>query len=106
MTLDNFAALLIQPSVGAYSDRLRTRMGRRMPFLLIETPLAALAFGLIPLAVVLPLFVACTVSFMLTMAMWRTPVVVLMADVTSSQYRSQANGITSFMAVWEQSLVH
>jgi MFS family permease len=34
---------------------------------------------------------------MLTMALWRTPVVALMVDVTPSQFRSQANGITSFM---------
>jgi MFS family permease len=97
MTLDNFFALLIQPPVGSYSDRLRTRWGRRLPFVMVGVPVAALAFGLIPLAAVLPLFVACTVTFMLTMAFWRTPIVALMADVTPSQYRSQANGITSFM---------
>ncbi|NMC79990.1 MAG: SLC45 family MFS transporter, partial [Chloroflexi bacterium] len=28
MTLDNIAALLIQPPVGAWSDRLRTPIGR------------------------------------------------------------------------------
>ena len=33
MTLDNIAALLIQPPVGAWSDRLRTPIGRRMPFI-------------------------------------------------------------------------
>ena len=32
MTLDNIAALFIQPPVGAWSDRLHTRIGRRMPF--------------------------------------------------------------------------
>ncbi len=50
MTLDNIAALLIQPPVGAWSDRLRTPIGRRMPFILVGAPLAAIAFGLIPLA--------------------------------------------------------
>ena len=29
MSLDNIAALFIQPAVGAWSDRLRTRLGRR-----------------------------------------------------------------------------
>src|SRR5690606_1201129 len=38
MTLDNIAALFIQPSVGAWSDRLRTPIGRRMPFILIGAP--------------------------------------------------------------------
>ncbi|OQY32271.1 MAG: hypothetical protein B6I38_04830 [Anaerolineaceae bacterium 4572_5.1] len=74
MTLDNIAALFIQPSVGAWS-----------------------AFGWIPLASVLPLFVAGTSTLLLSMALWRTPVVALMPDITPSRYRSQANGIINFM---------
>jgi maltose/moltooligosaccharide transporter len=97
MTLDNIAALFIQPAVGAYSDRLRTRLGRRLPFVALGAPVAAAAFGLIPLAGVLPLFVACTMTLLFSMALWRTPVVALMSDVTPSPNRSQANGITNFM---------
>ena len=97
MTLDNIAALLIQPPVGAWSDRLRTPIGRRMPFILIGAPVGALAFGLIPLASVLPLFVACTSTLLLSMAFWRTPVIALMPDITPSRFRSQANGIINFM---------
>ena len=97
MTLDNIAALFIQPPVGAWSDRLRTPIGRRMPFILIGAPIGALVFGLIPLAAVLPLFVACTSTLLLSMAFWRTPVVALMPDITPSQFRSQANGIINLM---------
>src|SRR5512144_940731 len=97
MTLDNIAALFIQPPVGAWSDRLRTPIGRRMPFILIGAPFGALAFGIIPIAAVLPLFVACTSTLLLSMAFWRTPVVALMPDITPSQYRSQANGIVNLM---------
>ena len=97
MTLDNIAALFIQPPVGAWSDRLRSPIGRRMPFILIGAPVGALAFGLIPLAAVLPLFVACTSTLLLSMAFWRTPVVALMPDITPSRYRSQANGIINLM---------
>ncbi|MCP4139787.1 MAG: SLC45 family MFS transporter [Chloroflexi bacterium] len=97
MTLDNIAALFIQPSVGAWSDRLRTKIGRRMPFLLIGAPISAAAFGWIPLASVLPLFVAGTTTLLLSMALWRTPVVALMPDITPSPKRSQANGIINFM---------
>ena len=50
MTFDNIAALFIQPPVGAWSDRLRTKIGRRMPFILIGAPVGAIAFGLIPIA--------------------------------------------------------
>ena len=68
MTLDNIAALLIQPPVGAWSDRLRSPMGRRIPFLLIGAPITGVAFGLIPLPAVLPLFVACTSTLLLSAA--------------------------------------
>jgi maltose/moltooligosaccharide transporter len=97
MTLDNIASLLIQPPVGALSDRIRTPIGRRMPFILVGAPLGAFAFGIIPIAAVLPLFVACTSTLLLSMAMWRTPVAALMPDVIPSQFRSQANGIINFM---------
>jgi maltose/moltooligosaccharide transporter len=97
MALDNIAALLIQPPVGALSDRLRTPIGRRMPFLLIGAPIGAAAFGILPLAAVLPVFIACTMTLILSMALWRTPVVALMPDITPSKYRSQANGVINFM---------
>lgn len=97
MTLDNIAALLIQPPVGAWSDRLRTPIGRRMPFILVGAPVAALAFGLIPVVSALPIFVACTSTLLLSMALWRTPVVALMPDITPSKFRSQANGVINFM---------
>ncbi len=97
MTLDNVAALLIQPAVGAWSDRLRTPIGRRMPFILIGAPLAAIAFILLPKSQSLWLFFSAAVMLLLSMAVWRTPVVALMPDITPSKYRSQANGIINFM---------
>src|SRR5574339_697743 len=97
MPLDNIAALFIQPPVGAWSDRLRTPIGRRLPFILAGAPITALAFGFIPLASVLPLFVACTSTLLLSAALWRTPVIALMPDITPSEKRSQANGIINFM---------
>ncbi|GAP14033.1 Na+/melibiose symporter [Longilinea arvoryzae] len=97
MTLDNIAAFLIQPPVGAWSDRLRTPIGRRMPFILIGAPIGAIAFGLIPLANILPLFVACTSTLLVSMAFWRIPVIALMPDITPSRFRSQANGIINMM---------
>lgn len=97
MTLDNIAALSIQPPVGVWSDRLRTPLGRRLPFMVLGAPISAVAFGLIPIAASLPFFVACTSALLLSMAFWRTPVVALMPDITPSRYRSQANGIVNFM---------
>ncbi len=41
---------LIMPPAGYYSDRLRTRWGRRIPLLLIATPFATLFLALTPFA--------------------------------------------------------
>lgn len=97
ITLDNTAALLIQPPVGVWSDKLRTPIGRRMPFILFGAPVAAIAFAFLPLVSVLPLFVLCTSTLLVCMALWRTPVMALIADVTPSPLRSQASGIVGFM---------
>ena len=97
MTLDNIAALFIQPAVGAWSDRLRTPIGRRMPFILIGAPIAAVAFFILPNTMSLPVFFFAASLLLLAMAIWRTPVVALMPDITPSKFRSQANGIINFM---------
>ncbi len=97
MTLDNIAALVIQPYIGALSDRLRTPIGRRMPFILVGAPIAAVAFALVPAAQALPLFMASIGAMLLAMAVFRTPVIALMPDITPSQFRSQANGVINFM---------
>jgi Na+/melibiose symporter-like transporter len=97
MTLDNIAALFIQPTVGVWSDSLKTRIGRRLPFILIGAPIAAVAFIFLPLAKVLPLFFIAALTLLLSMALWRTPIVALMPDITPSKFRSQANGIINLM---------
>lgn len=97
MVLDNMAALLIQPAVGAWSDKLRTPIGRRMPFILVGAPIGAVVFGLLPAISLLPLFVICAGVMLVSMAFWRTPVIALMPDITPSEYRSQANGIINLM---------
>lgn len=107
MTLDNIAALFLQPVIGSISDRTRTKIGRRLPFMLTGAPLAGIAFAFAPLVAIpmlnipenarLPLFVVCTMTFMISMAIWRTPVVAFMPDVTPSRFRSQANGVINFM---------
>jgi Na+/melibiose symporter-like transporter len=97
MTLDNIVALLIQAPVGAWSDRLRTPLGRRLPFILVGAPIAALAFALVPLADRLPVFVASTMTVMVAMALWRVPFMALMPDLTPSPLRSRANGVLSLM---------
>jgi Na+/melibiose symporter-like transporter len=95
--LDNIAALIIQPTLGVFSDRLRSPIGRRLPFIVVGAPLAAAMFGLIPYAQVLPLFIFSCITLLLAMAFWRTPVVALMPDITPSDQRSPANGVINLM---------
>jgi maltose/moltooligosaccharide transporter len=97
MTLDNIAALFIQPWIGALSDRTHTRWGRRMPYIIFGAPIAAVAFAFIPFATVLPLFTLTIIVMLLAMAVFRTPVIALMPDITPSPLRSKANGVINLM---------
>jgi maltose/moltooligosaccharide transporter len=98
MTFDNIAAILLIPFFGALSDRTWTRFGRRMPFLLISVPIAALFFAIIPyvgfsLAVLIPVIIIMNIA----MSAFRAPAIALMPDLTPSVYRSKANGIVNLM---------
>ncbi|MEP6755316.1 MAG: MFS transporter, partial [Chthonomonadales bacterium] len=46
--------IVIQPVIGAWSDRLRTKLGRRRPFMLAAIPLCSIFMILTPLAANLP----------------------------------------------------
>jgi len=100
MTVDNIFAILLLPFLGALSDRTRTRLGRRRAYILAGAPLAMLFFFLIPYARLfenLALMMFTIILMNLSMALFRTPVVALMPDITPSHFRSQANGIINFM---------
>jgi len=92
MTVDNIFAILLLPFLGALSDRTRTRLGRRRPYILAGAPLAMLFFLLIPYARLfenLALMMFTIIIMNLAMALFRTPVVALMPDITPSHFRSQ-----------------
>lgn len=100
MTIDNFFAILMLPYIGTLSDQTRTKLGRRKPYILIGAPLGALFFALIPFckdigSLGLMMFVIILMNF--SMALFRSPVIALMPDITPSEKRSQANGIINFM---------
>ena len=97
MTIDNFFGVIFQPLIGAWSDNTRTRIGRRMPWIAIGLPLCAIIFSLVPLQQTLFAFMAVIILFNLIMALWRSPVISLMPDVTPAPLRSEANGIINMM---------
>jgi MFS family permease len=97
MTIDNYIALFLQPYIGNRSDRTNTRYGRRMPYLLIGIPSAALFFALIPFHTSLVTLVIFMVCMNLSMAIFRSPTIALMPDITPHSKRTKANGIINFM---------
>ena len=100
MTFDNIFAILMLPVIGAMSDQTRTKFGRRKPYIMVGAPFAALFFVLIPIIKdlsILPLLMFIIILMNFFMAVFRSPVVALMPDVTPSKFRSQANGVINFM---------
>ncbi len=98
MTIDNIFAVVMLPYIGALSDLTRTRIGRRKPYIIAGAPPAALTFALIPLfkAELTPMMLTIIVMNF-SMALFRSPVIAFMPDITPSERRSQANGIINFM---------
>ncbi len=99
MTLDNVLAIFLIPIFSAYSDRINTKIGRRMPFIITMLPLAAVAFGLIPIAALSSLWALIALIFVLNLAKQavRGPVVALMPDMVPGDLRSEANGVINTM---------
>ncbi len=156
MALDNMLALILLPLFGLLSDRTRTRLGKRTPYIIIGTIIAAIVIvgvgiidhyqlmaveqaGIGPvlqigttttfnfagdpnsiiyttkeLATVarrdvifanitsadptlLIVFIAVLLVVLIAMALYRTPAVSLMPDVTPKPLRSKANAIINLM---------
>ena len=100
MVLDNVLALFLQPYIGARSDKVRTRIGRRMPFIMIGTPIAAVFFFLIAYgwaAFNFWMMFAFLTVFNVSMAVYRAPVVALMPDLVPTEHRTTANGVINLM---------
>ncbi|HSV55668.1 MAG TPA: MFS transporter [Magnetospirillaceae bacterium] len=99
MTLDNLFALFLIPLVAVWSDKTRTPIGRRMPFILVTLPLMAVSFGLLPYAAEVSLAALVAAVFLLNV--WkqaaRGPVVALMPDTVPGELRSEANGVINTM---------
>ncbi len=100
MALDNVAALFMLPLFGMISDRAYTKIGRRTPFIIIGT-LAAVIFMMgIPYAAhtqQLVVFMIALGMVIISMAVYRSPAVALMPDVTPKPLRSEGNAVINLM---------
>jgi len=98
MGTDNLIGLLLIPIIGAWSDRINSPLGRRLPFVMVALPVAALTFFAIPFAAaILWTLILTEVVFTAAMHSYRGPVISLMPDHTPPEKRSTANGIINLM---------
>lgn len=109
LTVDNIAALFLSPLVGMVSDGTRSRFGRRKPWIIFGTPLAVVAFIVIPYlalrvpaeltgqtAALTPLFIPffiALVLMLLPLAIVEVPSNTILFDITPSKYRSAVYAI-------------
>ena len=100
MACDNLAALILLPIFGHLSDKAKTPIGKRMPFILIGTFVSAIAFPFIPLFFHLNNIAGMVIMMaiiLMFMMMYRNPAVSLMPDMTPKPLRAKANGIINIM---------
>ena len=100
MACDNLAALILLPIFGSLSDRTRTPIGKRMPYILVGTFVSAVTFPFIPLFFHqnnVGGMIAMMAIVLVFMMMYRNPAVALMPDITPKPLRAKANGIINIM---------
>ena len=100
MAMDNVLALFLLPIFGTLSDKVDTKIGKRMPFILGGTTLAVILLGVLGYANEarnLTLFVVVLFFLLISMGLYRSPAVALMPDLTPKALRSKGNAIINLM---------
>ena len=100
MAIDNVLAVFLLPIIGTFSDKVDTRLGKRTPFILGGTLAAVALMLMLPAADKMKnmtLFVVALGATLLAMAMYRSPAVALMPDLTPKPLRSKANAVINLM---------
>ncbi len=101
MALDNVLALFLLPLFGMISDATDTRLGKRMPFIIIGTICSSILLVIL-ITIARPsgnlaLFIAVLFFLLISMGTYRSPAVSLMPDLTPAPFRSSANAIINLM---------
>ena len=109
MAADNVLALFLLPLFGRISDRTRTKIGKRTPYILAGTAVTAILLLLLPVIdngfyegkagffYSLPAFVIVLGTLLFSMSVYRSPAVALMPDVTPKPLRARANAVINLM---------
>ena len=100
MAADNVLAIFMLPLFGAISDKTRTRLGKRTPFILYGT-LASVSLliilGVFHEKVNFWGFFVTLMILLIAMGIYRTPAVAFMPDVTEKPLRSKANAVINLV---------
>lgn len=107
MAMDNVLALFLLPLFGSLSDKVSTRIGRRMPFILVGTALSVVlmlglplidnSYAVAPAPWKLITFIVLLGLLLIAMGTYRSPAVALMPDVTPKALRSKGNAVINLM---------
>lgn len=107
MSLDNVLALFLLPFFGGLSDKCKSKMGKRKPFILCGTVVAVFLMLLLPFldnmyyaepsTKVKVAFIVVLGCILVAMGSYRSPAVALMPDVTPKPLRSKGNAIINLM---------
>ncbi|MCF2140275.1 MAG: MFS transporter [Candidatus Lokiarchaeota archaeon] len=104
MILDNIVAILMLPYFGVISDHTRSKIGKRMPYILIGCTSGAIFFSLIPyMRTFAGLFIT-IMFFNFSMAFYRNCAISLMPDLTDPAVRSTGHSIINLMGALALSL--
>ena len=98
MGMDNLLGIFIQPWIGNRSDNTRTRWGRRVPYLAVGMPLAALLFVFLPWATSAAVLIAVMVGYSLVANTMRPLAESLVPDFIAPERRGRANAIVKIAA--------
>ena len=111
MALDNVLAIFLLPVFGTLSDKVHTKLGRRMPFIIVGTILAVVFMMLLPVIDNAEkarwstgesfsnqwIFLGVLFFTLVSMGLYRSPSVALMPDVTPNHLHSRANAVINLM---------
>ncbi len=100
MSVDNLLAIFMLPLFGLISDRTKTPLGKRTPYILFGT-IAAVIFMYFTARCVETAntigFIANLMALLVVMSIYRTPAVAYMPDVTEKPLRSKANAVINLV---------
>lgn len=103
MGADNMLALFMLPLFGMLSDKTNTKLGKRMPYVLVGTALSVVMMVLLVLfntPTTLIHFSIVLGVLLIAMSIYRSPAVALMPDVTPKPLLSKGNAIINLLGTF------